>query len=62
MAAGAVSYGAPVITQSVTAQAADVEAVTIIPTFPTNIKVEYSEKYRQVSLHGTEFQMLICTV
>ncbi|SFC51975.1 hypothetical protein SAMN02910406_01866 [Ruminococcus albus] len=48
MAAGAVSYGAPIITQSVTAQAADVEAVTIIPTFPTNIKVEYSEKYRQV--------------
>ena len=48
MAAGAVSFGAPVISQSVTAQAADVEAVTIIPTFPTNIKVEYSEKYRQV--------------
>jgi hypothetical protein len=44
MVAGDVSYGAPVLTQSITAQAAN----TNISTYPKNIKVEYSEKYRQV--------------
>ncbi|SFC51867.1 hypothetical protein [Ruminococcus albus] len=44
MVAGDVSCGAPVITQSITAQAAN----TNISTYPKNIKVEYSEKYRQV--------------
>ncbi|SFD13667.1 Copper-binding protein CopC (methionine-rich) [Ruminococcus albus] len=48
MTAGVVSYGAPVITQSITAQAVDVEDNANITTFPTNIKVEYSEKYHQV--------------
>ena len=44
----AVSYGAPAVTQSITAQAAAVETANDnVPPYPTKLKVEYSEKTRQ---------------
>ena len=56
MVTGAVSYGAPVISQGITVQAAEAESDETTLTYPTNIKVEYSEKYHQVRFKWDEVE------